>query len=107
MAVQKAFPGEPVKAVLDDTTLDREAAAAAGKLLLLLVNRVLEPGFDTESGVELIPLLRKKYPAARLLLVSNYPDAQAQAVAAGALPGFGKKDIGTPALTVLLQEAAK
>ena len=28
------------------------------------------------------------------MLVSNYPEAQAQAVALGALPGFGKADLG-------------
>ena len=28
------------------------------------------------------------------LLVSNYPDAQSEAVALGALSGFGKSDIG-------------
>ena len=30
------------------------------------------------------------------MLVSNFPDAQAQAVEAGAEPGFGKKSLNAP-----------
>jgi hypothetical protein len=32
------------------------------------------------------------------MLVSNFPEAQAQAEALGALPGFGKAALGDPAL---------
>jgi hypothetical protein len=32
------------------------------------------------------------------MLVSDLPDAQAEAEAAGALPGFGKRLMGTPEL---------
>src|SRR5579862_2059901 len=61
---------------------------------LLLINRALDGEFDTQDGVELIrtlaPLAASK---ARIMLVSNLPDAQAAAEAAGALPGFGKRDL--------------
>jgi hypothetical protein len=39
------------------------------------------------------------------MLVSNYADAQQAAVAAGALPGFGKREIGTPKVKELLRSA--
>jgi len=107
MAVKKALPDSPIKAVTDDTGLDAALASDATTAPLLLVNRVLEPGFATESGVELLPHLKKRHPAARLMLISNYAEAQEQAVRLGALQGFGKKDIGTPALNKLLQDAAK
>jgi hypothetical protein len=40
-----------------------------------------------------------------MMLVSNYPDAQAAAVAAGAVPGFGKREIGTPRVAQVIREA--
>jgi len=43
----------------------------------------------------------------KAMLVSNYPEAQAAAVAEGALPGFGKREIGTPRVGELLREALK
>ncbi len=40
-----------------------------------------------------------------MMLVSNYPDAQAAAVANGALPGFGKREIGSPRVIELIKGA--
>jgi hypothetical protein len=37
--------------------------------------------------------------------VSNYPDAQAAAVAAGGMPGFGKREIGTPRVGQVIRDA--
>jgi hypothetical protein len=39
------------------------------------------------------------------MLVSNYAEAQAAALAAGAAPGFGKREIGTPKVKELLRSA--
>jgi hypothetical protein len=39
------------------------------------------------------------------MLVSNYAEAQAAAVAAGAVPGFGKREIGQPRVAQLIREA--
>jgi hypothetical protein len=39
------------------------------------------------------------------MLVSNYPDAQAAAVAAGALPGFGKRELGSARIPELIRSA--
>jgi two-component system chemotaxis response regulator CheY len=80
-----------------DTHADALAALRRdGPFDLVLVNRVGDA--DGASGLELIAAL-KSDPATRdvpAMLVSNYADAQAQAEALGALPGFGKGDLGTP-----------
>ena len=62
---------------------------------LLLVNR--EPlGFEPKLGAELIRELCKEYPGQKCILVSDHADAQHEASQAGALPGFGKSDVGSP-----------
>ena len=72
---------------------------------LLLFNRELGYGFDGYTGAEVIGHLRKTHPTLKTMLVSNYPDAQAAAVANGALPGFGKREIGSPRVPQLIREA--
>jgi two-component system, chemotaxis family, chemotaxis protein CheY len=72
---------------------------------LLLLNRQLDYGFDETEGVGLIKKLRQHYPNVKTMLVSNYPDAQAAAVAAGALPGFGKRELGSPRVAELIRDA--
>ncbi len=59
---------------------------------LLLVNR--EPVGFNEEGIDLIRDLHSHFPKQKVMLVSDYPDAQEAAVAVGALPGFGKADLG-------------
>ena len=49
--------------------------------------------------------LKARLPELKMMLVSNYPDAQAEAIAAGALPGFGKRELGSERVTKLLREA--
>ena len=61
---------------------------------LVLVNRILDR--DGSSGIDLIKHLRQIPNCPPLMLVSNLPDAQAKAVAAGALQGFGKSTIHLP-----------
>lgn len=63
---------------------------------LVLVNRVFDR--DGASGLELIGRLQEDPALAALpvMLVSNYPEAQAQAVSAGALAGFGKAQLEMP-----------
>jgi two-component system, chemotaxis family, chemotaxis protein CheY len=63
---------------------------------LVLVNRVFDA--DGASGVDLIRQVKadEVLRAAPMLLVSNYADAQREAVEAGAEPGFGKAELGRP-----------
>jgi DNA-binding NarL/FixJ family response regulator len=70
---------------------------------LFLVNR--EPvGFD-EDGLDIIRDIRGEHPDAKVMLVSDYPDAQEAAVQAGALPGFGKSEMGSESLTDTVRQA--
>jgi DNA-binding NarL/FixJ family response regulator len=102
LAVQKS--GRDVQVVAADDSAELDKVIEAG-VDLLLFNRVLDYGFEEEEGVELIRRLRAQHPELKMMLVSNYPEAQAEAVAAGALAGFGKRDIGSPKVTELLREA--
>ena len=85
-ALGSLIPGADVETANDQKTLERLLPQAR----LLLVNRVLDGRFDAEDGLEMIAQLKGR---AALMLVSNLPDAQAAAIAAGALPGFGKRDL--------------
>jgi two-component system chemotaxis response regulator CheY len=102
LAVSRAIKDSSIVAVEDDSMLEKQIDSGID---LLLLNRQLDFGFDTEDGVKMIQQLRAKYPLLKMMLISNYPEAQAAAVAAGALPGFGKGQIGRPAVTELLQAA--
>jgi CheY-like chemotaxis protein len=77
-----------------DTFEDTESRLRAGDYDLVLVNRVLDRGGD--SGLDFIARIKKQPELSRqlVMLVSNHQDAQEQAVAHGALPGFGKSALG-------------
>ena len=104
IAVSRAERDAQVLSIDDDADLKRALDEGVD---LLLLNRQLDYGFDEREGVSLIRKLRAKYPGVKTMLVSNYPDAQAAAVAEGALPGFGKREMGTPRVAELLREALK
>ena len=75
-------------------------AADALKLLreqrfdLVLVNRKLD--IDYSDGLPIIEAIKADANLAKLpcMLITNYPEHQQAAVAAGALNGFGKQEIG-------------
>src|SRR5687767_11950548 len=102
MAVSSAQKGLAVVAADDDGSLRQAIEQGAD---LLLVNRVLDYGFDEASGAAVIRRLRAEHPGLKMMLVSNYPEAQAEAVAAGALPGFGKREVGSPRILTLIRGA--
>ncbi len=60
----------------------------------MLVNRILD--LDGDSGLDFISRLKSdpETSGIAVMLVSNLSDAQEQAVARGALPGFGKARLG-------------
>jgi two-component system chemotaxis response regulator CheY len=72
---------------------------------LVLVNRVFDA--DGASGLDFIRQLMQREPRAivPVMLVSNYDDAQREAVAAGASPGFGKASLGQPSMLARVHEA--
>lgn len=101
-AVSSSVRGATILMIDEAARLEK---ALGDGLDLVLMNRQLDWGFETEEGVELISQLRNKHPNVKMMLVSNYPEAQQEAVAAGALPGFGKREIGTSRVRELLKSA--
>ena len=91
---RRALPDAEVLRVNRQSDLD----AATGPDALLLINRQLDGSFDAADSRAMIQHLAGGPDAPRIMLVSNYPDAQAAAVEAGALPGFGKNDLADPDL---------
>ena len=69
---------------------------------LVLVNRLLD--LDGSSGVALIAQVQQRYPKLQLMLITNFEEHQKSAVAAGAVPGFGKSDIDSPQTIQLLAQ---
>jgi CheY-like chemotaxis protein len=70
---------------------------------LVLVNRVLDG--DGSLGLAIVEKVRtdKRLCELPIMLVSNYEDAQQQAVEKGALPGFGKASLGQPHMLARLK----
>jgi two-component system, chemotaxis family, chemotaxis protein CheY len=104
MVVMKAAKDVQVMMADDDSEL-KDALAQGVDLVLL--NRELGYGFTATLGVDLIKRLRAENPHLKMMLVSNHADAQAAAIANGALAGFGKREIGSPRVVELLKEALK
>jgi len=102
IAVSKA--GRDVKVLSADDS-DELKRLLDGGVDLVLFNRQLDFGFDEREGIALIRSVHLKYPTVKTMLVSNYPEAQEAAVRAGALPGFGKRDVSTPRVPDLIRSA--
>lgn len=63
---------------------------------LVLVNRIMDA--DGSEGIDIIRALKNdaQLSAVPVMMITNFPEHQQAAVAAGALPGFGKRDLGSP-----------
>jgi two-component system, chemotaxis family, chemotaxis protein CheY len=89
-----------VTRVNNDDDLER---ASESNCAMLMINR--EPvGFDRD-GLEIVRKLKESHPDLRVMLVSDYEDAQAEAQQLGALPGFGKSEIGSDKLIRRIEDA--
>ncbi len=88
--LKRNFNAETVEAATASETLER---LAREKFDLVLVNRKLD--HDYSDGMEIIKLIKSQPELATIpvMLITNYPDHQELAVAAGALPGFGKLEL--------------
>ena len=75
---------------------DTFAALRKEKFDLVLVNRKLDA--DYSDGLEIIRQIKAdpRLAAVPVMLITNYPEHQAEAVAAGAEPGFGKLEYNRP-----------
>ena len=90
MAVSAAVPGTKVIRTIDDASTDKLIGEGVD---LLLVNRAMEHGYSEAVGTDYLRKLKAKAPGVPMMLITNYADVQADAVKAGALPGFGKNSI--------------
>jgi CheY-like chemotaxis protein len=102
MTVSSAIKDVTVATAYDEPSLNKILEQGVD---LLLLNRQLDYGYSADEGVELIKQLRAKHPGLKMMLVSNYEEAQEAAVQAGALAGFGKRELGTPRVKELLRSA--
>lgn len=93
IAVTASAPGSRVVVFHDEADLYTSLGAA--ELDLVLLNRRVDYGFEVTDGVELVRQIKARRPQQRVIMVSNFAETQAAAEAAGALPGFGKREIGS------------
>jgi len=100
--VQQVLPEAQLQMINDDQGLEPHLNDGS----LLLVNRVLDGSFKASDGIDLIRQNAAKESAPRMVLISNYPDAQSDAESAGAMPGFGKAELGSKQTEQRLKEAA-
>lgn len=92
--LEQSFQAEVVQA---DGPEDALALLKKNSFDLVLVNRKLDR--DYSDGLDIIKALKADPQLASVpcMLITNYPDQQAIAVAAGAEYGFGKKELRGPA----------
>lgn len=98
-ALRAEFGADVQAAATADEAL---AVLRQGGVALVLVNRVFDANGD--SGLDFVRRAKEDAPDVPVMLVSNFADAQAQAVEAGALPGFGKAALGEPQTLARLKE---
>ena len=88
--IESSFQAEVAQAHGADDALD---LLGRGKFDLVLVNRKLDQ--DYSDGLDVIAAIkaRPEHAAIPCMLITNYPEHQTAAVAAGCEPGFGKKTL--------------
>ena len=91
--VERKFGAEVVQTHGPDDTL---AELRTGKFDLVLINRKLD--MDYSDGLDILKAIKADSSLAKtpVMLITNYEEHQAAAVAAGAEPGFGKLSLNTP-----------
>ena len=91
--IRANFDAEVVAASCHDDALEQ---LRADRFDLVLVNRKL--AVDASDGQELIEQIKAdpRLTETPVMMLSNYPEAQAAAMAAGAEPGFGKAELERP-----------
>jgi len=100
------FPG--VVVIRAQEAAEALDALQTQKFDLVLINRKLD--YDYSDGIDIVKTMQAndRFREVPVMLLTNYPEYQAQAVAAGARPGFGKLEYHLPAtlekLAPFLQE---
>lgn len=86
-----------------ETAATREEALGwlkANRADVVLVNRLFDE--DGDSGIDFLRQAKADQPGTAFLLISNLPEAQAEAQAAGAAIGFGKAELNTAKMSAAL-----
>ena len=88
--LEKQFGADVVQCHGPDDSLD---TLRHGQFDLVLVNRKLDQ--DYSDGLDIIQTLKAdpQLASVPVMLITNFAEYQEQAIAAGALPGFGKKQL--------------
>jgi CheY-like chemotaxis protein len=91
--LERSFGAEVVQAHGPDDAL---AALRRATFDLVLVNRKLDA--DYSDGLEIIKAIKsdEQLQSIPCMLITNYPEHQETALAAGAERGFGKKELAHP-----------
>ena len=91
--LERTFKAEVTQTHGPDDTL---AALKEESFDLVLINRKLDQ--DYSDGLDIIKSIKSDSALATtpVMLITNYEDHQAAAVAAGAEPGFGKLSLSSP-----------
>ena len=100
-AIGRAAADSPIVTVNDAKSLEEYLNNES----VLLVNRELDGSFNTKSGIELIAQITKQESSPIAMLISNYEEAQTEAVAAGARQGFGKTELYDESTADALRDA--
>lgn len=100
---QFLLSGMGVQVTEVDTAAEALARLRTNPANLVLVNRIFD--VDGESGLDFISRLKAdpELAAIPVMLVSNHAEAQTQAVARGALQGFGKAHLADGKTAQLLK----
>ena len=90
LLLKRSFQADVVRA---HSPSDALAALRSGPFGLVLVNRILDR--DGSEGLELIRTIKAspEFGATPVMMITDYPEHQALAVAAGAASGFGKSEL--------------
>jgi response regulator RpfG family c-di-GMP phosphodiesterase len=88
-----------------DQAADALQTIAQNPIALVLVNRKLD--IDYSDGMEVIRAIKADPKGSQIpvMLVSNYPEAQQEAMAIGAIEGFGKLALQAPETVGRLERA--
>ena len=94
-----------MESIGDEADLEALLAADSTGPAVLLVNRQLDGRFEAADGIDLIRNRHEPGSDRVWVLISNFEDAQSEAIAAGAHPGFGKTALNHPGTTAVLESA--
>lgn len=101
MILERHFRVDIDRVMFVDEAIERMRATAYD---LVLFNRLIFE--DQSEGIELVRRAKvdSTVKPAPMMMISNYADAQAAAVEAGAVPGFGKAAVAKAATVDLLSQ---